>query len=41
MKEKAKQVWVEHLPTKKRKQLWLRKDDEVRYPHKETKGGAP
>jgi len=40
MKEKAKQVWVEHLPSKKKKQLWLRKDDEVRYPYKETKFGA-
>ena len=40
MKEKAKQVWVEHVPTKKKKQIWLRKDDEVRYPFKESKFGA-
>ncbi|KAH6678699.1 mitochondrial genome maintenance protein MGM101, mitochondrial precursor [Halenospora varia] len=40
MKEKAKQVWVEHVPTKKKKQIWLRKDDEVRYPFKESKYGA-
>ncbi|KAH8666008.1 mitochondrial genome maintenance MGM101-domain-containing protein [Tricladium varicosporioides] len=40
MKEKAKQVWVEHVPTKKKRQIWLRKDDEVRYPFKETKYGA-
>jgi hypothetical protein len=26
--------------TKKKKQIWLRKDDEVRYPFKETKYGA-
>jgi hypothetical protein len=40
MKEHAKQVWVEHVPTKKKKQLWYRKDDEVRYPYKESKFGA-
>ncbi|KAF4637852.1 hypothetical protein G7Y89_g226 [Cudoniella acicularis] len=40
MKEKAKQVWVEHVPSKKKKQIWLRKDDEVRYPFKESKYGA-
>jgi len=40
MKEKAKQVWVEHVPSKKKKQIWLRKDDEVRYPFKESKFGA-
>ncbi|PBP25397.1 hypothetical protein BUE80_DR003877 [Diplocarpon rosae] len=40
MKEKAKQIWVEHLPTKKKKQMWLRKDDEVKYPFKESKFGA-
>ncbi|KAI8965138.1 Mgm101p-domain-containing protein [Daldinia sp. FL1419] len=36
MKEHAMQVWVEHVTTKKRKQIWLRKDDEVRYPFKRT-----
>jgi len=40
MKEKAKQVWVEHVPTKKKKQMWLRKDDEVKYPYKENKYGS-
>lgn len=40
MKDKAKQVWVEHVPSKKKKQIWLRKDDEVRYPFKESKFGA-
>jgi len=40
MKDKAKQVWVEHVPSKKKKQMWLRKDDEVRYPYKESKFGA-
>ncbi|KAI2626916.1 Mgm101p-domain-containing protein [Hypomontagnella submonticulosa] len=36
MKEHAVQQWVEHVTTKKRKQIWLRKDDEVRYPFKKT-----
>ncbi|KAH8598955.1 mitochondrial genome maintenance MGM101-domain-containing protein [Bisporella sp. PMI_857] len=40
MKEYARQIWVEHILTKKKKQIWLRKDDEVRYPFKETKFGA-
>jgi hypothetical protein len=40
MKKNAKQVWVEHVVTKKKKQIWLRKDDEPRYPFKESKFGA-
>ncbi|KAI4604039.1 hypothetical protein KJ359_000166 [Pestalotiopsis sp. 9143b] len=36
MKSHAQQVWVEHVTTKKKKQIWLRKDDEVRYPFKKT-----
>lgn len=40
MKDKAKQVFVEHVPSKKTKSLWLRKDDEVRYPYKEKKYGT-
>ncbi|KAI0887855.1 Mgm101p-domain-containing protein [Annulohypoxylon maeteangense] len=36
MKEHAVQQWVEHVTTKKKKQIWLRKDDEVRYPFKKT-----
>ncbi|TGJ85021.1 hypothetical protein E0Z10_g3737 [Xylaria hypoxylon] len=36
MKEHAVQQWVEHLTTKKKKQIWLRKDDEVRYPFKKS-----
>ncbi|KAI1799911.1 mitochondrial genome maintenance MGM101 [Daldinia bambusicola] len=36
MKEHAMQVWVEHVTTKKRKQIWLRKDDEIRYPFKKA-----
>ncbi|APA06886.1 hypothetical protein sscle_02g016560 [Sclerotinia sclerotiorum 1980 UF-70] len=40
MKQYAKQVWGEHVVTKKKKQLWVRKDDEIRYPYKESKFGA-
>lgn len=40
MKSHAKQIWVEHVPTKKKKQIWLRIDDEPRYPFRETKFGA-
>ncbi|KAK8014425.1 hypothetical protein PG990_007721 [Apiospora arundinis] len=36
MKSHAQQVWVEHVVTKKKKQIWLRKDDDVRYPFKKT-----
>ncbi|KAI9683081.1 MAG: hypothetical protein M1829_005872 [Trizodia sp. TS-e1964] len=36
----AKEVFVEHAVTKRRKKIWLRKDDEVKYPFKETKGFA-
>ncbi|KAG7007365.1 mitochondrial genome maintenance protein [Physcia stellaris] len=37
----AKEVWVEHLVTKKKKKVWMRKDDAVRYPFKETRGFGP
>ncbi|KAI0477448.1 mitochondrial genome maintenance protein mgm101 [Xylariaceae sp. FL0804] len=36
VREHAVQLWVEHVTTKKRKQIWLRRDDEVRYPFKKT-----
>lgn len=37
----ARDVWVEHAVTKKRKKVVMRKDDEIRYPFKEVKmGGA-
>ncbi|KAI9793050.1 MAG: hypothetical protein M1816_000948 [Peltula sp. TS41687] len=36
--EHVKEVFVEHAVTKKRRKIWLRKDDVVRYPFKETKG---
>lgn len=40
MKTNAKQVWAENVLTKKKKQLWMRKDDELRYPYKESKFGS-
>jgi hypothetical protein len=40
MKEYSKEVFVEHQVTKKRKKIWMRKDDTVKYPFKETKFGA-
>ncbi|KAF2235408.1 Mgm101p-domain-containing protein [Viridothelium virens] len=32
----AKEVWVEHVVNKKRKKIWIRKDDAARYPFKEV-----
>ncbi len=40
MKQYGKEVFVEHQVTKKRKKIWMRKDDTVKYPFKETKFGA-
>ena len=36
--QNAKEVWVEHVVSKKKKKVWIRKDDAVRYPFKETRG---
>lgn len=36
----VKEVFVEHQVTKKRKKIYLRKDDTVKYPFKETKYGS-
>ncbi|KAL8692880.1 MAG: hypothetical protein Q9218_002173 [Villophora microphyllina] len=30
----AKEVWVEHAQTQKRRKIWMRKDDQIRYPFK-------
>ncbi|PVI07290.1 Mgm101p-domain-containing protein [Periconia macrospinosa] len=35
-KDMTKEVWVEHVTTKKKKKIVLRKDDTVRYPFKQT-----
>ena len=32
----AKEVWVEHVTTKKKKRIFMRKDDVARYPFKEV-----
>ena len=40
MAKEAKEVFVEHVVSKKRKKVWLRRDDEVRYPYRETKFGS-
>ena len=39
LKENTRDAFVEHQVTKKRKKVTLRKDDEVKYPFKETKFG--
>ncbi|KAI1638232.1 mitochondrial genome maintenance MGM101-domain-containing protein [Biscogniauxia mediterranea] len=36
MKTHAVQQWAEHVTTKKKKQVWLRRDDELRYPYKKS-----
>lgn len=33
----TREAWVEHVLTKKKSKIWVRKDDEVTYPWKETK----
>lgn len=35
-KKNAKQVFVEYVPTKKTKSIWIRKDDEIVYPYKKV-----
>ncbi|KAI9719689.1 MAG: hypothetical protein M1828_006122 [Chrysothrix sp. TS-e1954] len=37
LREKGREIWVEHAVTKKKKKISLRKDDEPKYPFKETK----
>ncbi|ORX98758.1 mitochondrial genome maintenance MGM101-domain-containing protein [Clohesyomyces aquaticus] len=39
-KEMTKEVWVEHVTTKKKRKVMLRKDDTIKYPFKESKMGA-
>ncbi|KAI0145508.1 mitochondrial genome maintenance MGM101-domain-containing protein [Xylariaceae sp. FL1272] len=36
VKEQAKQVWAEVITTGKKRMVWMRKDDELRYPYKKT-----
>ena len=37
MKSHAKEMFVEHVVTKKKKKVFMRKDDQPRYPFKETR----
>lgn len=41
MAQHVKEVFAEHQITKKRKKLYLRKDDVIKYPFKEIKYGNP
>lgn len=34
------EIWVEHVVTKKRRQIWTRKDSEPAYPYQAVKAGA-
>ncbi|KAI9844788.1 MAG: hypothetical protein M1838_002044 [Thelocarpon superellum] len=34
----AREVFVEHVPSKKRRKMWFRKDQPIAYPYKESKG---
>jgi Mitochondrial genome maintenance MGM101 len=36
--EHARDVWVEHVVSKKKSRIWTRKGDDVSYPFKESKG---
>lgn len=38
--DKTKEIWVEHVVNKKKRKIWIRKDDVVRYPYVESKGVA-
>ena len=40
MAENVKEVFVEHQVSKKRRKIYLRKDEKVQYPFKETKYGS-
>lgn len=35
--ENTKEVWVEHAVNKRKSRIWVRKDDPVPYPYKQTK----
>jgi hypothetical protein len=36
-RKNAKEMFVEHVVSKKKTKIWIRKDDNVRYPWKESK----
>lgn len=37
MAKNTKEIWVEHVTNKKRRKIFMRKDDAPRYPYRETK----
>ncbi|KAI9704501.1 MAG: hypothetical protein M1820_005575 [Bogoriella megaspora] len=39
LEKHAKDTWVEHVVSKKRRKIWVRKDDGVKYPYKEVVSG--
>ena len=39
MAQHSKEMWVEHVVSKKKKKITMRKDDEPKYPFKESKAG--
>ncbi|KAL2266022.1 hypothetical protein VTJ83DRAFT_5374 [Remersonia thermophila] len=39
-RDHCREVWVEHVTTKKRRQIWTRKDSEPGYPYQLVKAGA-
>jgi len=39
MAQHSKEMWVEHVVSKKKKKITMRKDNEPKYPFKESKAG--
>ena len=35
-KKHAREIWVEHVVNKKKRQIWVRKDEEPAYPYKKS-----
>lgn len=35
-KTRAQEIWVEHVPSKKKRQIWVRKGDDPLYPYKKS-----
>lgn len=40
-RDRCREVWVEHVGTKKRRQIWLRKDSNPEYPYTAVRKVAP
>lgn len=39
-KKYTHEIWVEHVATKKKRQIWVRKGDDPQYPYKKSGFGA-